>query len=111
MPHINNSKNSAHTHTHIESSYNKYLRTYNNLHIDWLGEKNDFFFFNLPTYLFNPTLVRHTGHLIALIIMNFKHGKPVLLIVHVVQWSRSSVSPIFFQSINVIHAYRFREED
>ena len=36
MPHINNSKNSAHT--HIESSYNKYLRTYN-LHIDWLGEK------------------------------------------------------------------------
>ena len=58
MPHINNSKNSAHT--HIESSYNKYLRTYNNLHIDWLGEKYDFFL-NSPTYLFNPTLVRHTG--------------------------------------------------
>ena len=47
------------------------------------------------------------------IIVNFKHGKPVstmLLIVHyVVQCS--SVSPIFLKSINVIHAYRFREEE
>ena len=49
------------------------------------------------------------------IIVNFKHGKPVstmLLIVHVhyVVQCRS-VSPIFFKIINVIHAYRFREEE